>query len=323
MITDRTRFFEIQSEFDNIPFTQTEEWLLSVYSNKLNDVVYYVDSIEDAHICCWGVHSKKPFFGKHLLINGETYNKDISIKKTTSFYREIVDVGYTVVKISSINFYNPNYEIGIRRAGFIRPLALSPSPVTLLVNLQEPFNFHRNWKRSVQKSIKASIQFQHIEKPTIKDIETFIILFNQLKERKNLGFKLSEKGLASLLKHPKFKLFFVYDKDRHPISGRIVYVNNKRSYDIYAANSEQALQCGAAYFIQQKILEFLRDLEVELFDYGRVPPGTDQMDSIYISKSYSGGYPASYNAQWIFSKGKLFDLMYTIVKHYIRGDKRY
>src|SRR5690554_1662546 len=323
MKVDREKFFDIQAKFDNIPFTQTEEWLLSEYSDRLDDVLYFVNSLDDPQICCWGIYSKIRFLGYQLNLSGETLKKDISIRTITSFYQEIANEDYTVVNVSSINTYNVDFEIGIRRAGFIRPLGMSLCPLSILVNLQEPFNFHRNWRRNVRKSIKASVRFKHIEKPTTKDIISFIELFNQLKERKDLGFKLSEKGIAELFKNQRFRLFFVYDKDDKPIAARIVYLMNNRSYDVYAANSRQALQCCSVYLIQQKILEYLQDLKIEEFDFGRIPPGTDNMDSIYISKSYSGGIPISYNGQWIYSKKKWIDLLYTIAKFLIRGDKRY
>lgn len=323
MKVDREKFFEIQAKFDNIPFTQTEEWLLSEYSDRLDDVLYFVNSLDDPQICCWGIYSKIRFLGYQLNLSGETLKKDISIRTITSFYQEIANEDYTVVNVSSINTYNVDFEIGIRRAGFIRPLGMSLCPLSILVNLQEPFNFHRNWRRNVRKSIKESVRFQYIENPTNDDICTFIGLFNQLKERKSLRFKLSEKGISKLLEKQRYKLFFVYDKEDNPIAARIVYLMNNRSYDVYAANSRQALQCGAVYFIQQKIFEFLHDLKIEFFDYGRIPPGTDNMDSIYVSKSYSGGEPISYNGQWVYSNNQLIDFMYAFAKYFIRGDKRY
>lgn len=323
MKIDRTEFFMIQARFEYIPFTQTEEWLLSEYSDKLNDIVYFVDSLDYTQICCWGIIMEKPIIGKYLLLNGETIQEDIAINRVTSFYREIIDENFSTVEVSSINYYSAKFEVGIRRAGFIRPLGLSLCPLTLLVNLQEPFNFHRNWRRNVRKSIKESVRFQYIENPTNNDISSFIELFNQLKERKSLRYKLSKKGLSKLLCKNRYKLFFVYDKEGYPIAARIIYVMNKRAYDVYAANSEEALQCGATYFIQQEILDFLRVLKIEHFDYGRIPPGTDNMDSIYVSKSYSGGEPICYNGQWHYSKKKLNDFLYSFAKYLIRGDKRY
>jgi hypothetical protein len=318
MIIDRHRFFEIQKSFNVVPFNQTESWLET--TDKLNDIIFFVDSEDNPNICCWGRLFERRFFGFHLMIDGLSINS-FNIKIIRDFFQNIVINGYSIIEVSDIGYYNPNFEIGIRQAGFIRPL-LNLSPLTLLVNLKEDFQFHRDWRRNIRKANSNKISFKVIDKPSIQDCEVFSKLFNELKDRKQLCFEVKPEGLYKLLATHQYKLFFALDENEQCISSRIVYIKNKFAYDVYAANSNKGINSGAAYFIQEKILFFLRDNGFESFDYGRIPPSADEMNNIYIAKSYSGGVPMQYNGQWVFNKSRMIDFIYNLFKYYTK-QRRY
>lgn len=320
MMTNRKTFFEVQKSFPDIPFSQTEEWLDSI---KNNNICYFVDNVQQPRICCWGRVYNRKLIGNHLLINGISMKNVIDSKNIRDFFKSIISEGFKLIELSDINYYNADFEVGIRRAGFLRPLGSTLSPLTLIVNLQSPFSFHRDWRRNVRKAIEQDIQFEYLPNPTIDQTNTFIRLFNQLKERKNLGFTLTSEELLKLLSKEHFKLFFAKTKEDKYLAGRLIYVNKKKAYDIYAANSYESLKNGSTYFLQEKIFYFLKEREIEFFDYGRIPPGTDSMDDIYVAKSYSGGYPILYNGQWQYSKSILFDYLYSFYKHCILKRKRY
>ena len=323
MKINKNLFFEIQSNFIDIPFNQTEEWLLSNYGKSLNQIVYFVDNINNPKICCWGIVFNRKLIGEHLIIDGECLISDVSIKQLKVFYEELINLGFSIIDISSIHFYNVNYEVGIRRSGFIRPLGFSLSPLTILLKLQNDFKFHRNWRRNVKKAIAENISYKYIINPSKQDTRNFIELFNKLKERKNLGYKLKIEDVMKLLNSEKYKLFFAFNKLGSPIAGRIIYDYNKKAYDLYAANSKEALLLGAVYYLQEEIFNFLRDNNIEDFDYGRIPPGKDEMDSIYVAKSYSNGTPISYNGQWQYSKFKILTFIICFNNFYKNKRKRY
>jgi len=318
MIIDRHKFFNIQKSFSNVPFNQTEAWLET--TGGIENTVFFIDREDNPQLCCWGRVFNRKFIGVHLLIDGLSANTS-NIKHIRDFFQNVVSNGYTIIEVSDIGYYNSNFEIGIRQAGFVRPL-LSLCPLTLLVNLQEDFQFHRNWKRNVRKATTNNINFKVVDKPAIQDCEVFSSLFNQLKDRKGLGFNVIPESLYKLLASEEYKLFFAMGENNKYLSARVVYITKKSAYDVYAANSGEGIKSGAAYYIQENILYYLKQNGVETFDYGRIPPSSNEMNNIYVAKSYSGGVPMQYNGQWVFNKSRKIDLIYNLLKYY-RKQRRY
>lgn len=318
MIIDRHKFFNIQKSFSNVPFNQTEAWLET--TGGIENSVFFIDREDNPQLCCWGRVFNRKFIGVHLLIDGLSA-KTSNIKYIRDFFQNVVSNGYTIIEVSDIGCYNSNFEIGIRQAGFVRPL-LNLCPLTILVELQEDFKFHRNWKRNVSKAIANNINFKVVDKPTIQDCKVFSSLFNQLKFRKGLSFNIEPETLYNLLVSDEFKLFFTKGENNQTFSARVVYITKKLAYDVYAANSDEGIRNGAAYYIQENILYYLKENGVEAFDYGRIPPSADEMNNIYIAKSYSGGVPMQYNGQWVFNKSKMIDFIYNLFKYY-KKQRRY
>jgi len=320
MTIDEVQFFEIQAtHFSNIPYNQTKEWLKSTVG--IVSTKFFVNSLKKPEIACWGRVFKRKFVGNHLMIDGITYQTD-NIKTIHDFFQNIVNQNYSIIEISDIGIHSTHFEIGIRQAGFIRPI-LSLSPLSLIVKTQEPFNFHRNWRRNVRKAENEGCEFEIVEYPTEVQLKEFVGLFKQLKERKGLEFSINNRSLYLLLQNKCYKLFFVKNSKGNYISGRIIYVCGDNSYDIYAANSDEGTKNGSAYYIQEKILFYLKHIGVSYFDYGRISPSNDEMNNIYISKNYSGGEPITYNGQWLYSKSKQTGLLYEIYKLLIRKQRRY
>ncbi len=320
MTIDRELFFKIQTKhFSYIPFNQTSEWLSS--TSKDTEIHYFVSDTENPSIACWGRVFNRRFVGKHLMIDGIAIQTD-NIKVIRDFFLEITNQGFSIIEISDINEYFTNFEIGIRQSGFIRPL-LSLSPLSLIVRTQGGFKFHRNWRRNVRKALKTEYEFEVIDNPTDYHLKEFLRLFNQLKERKSLGFTISIESIAKLLNSSNYKLFFVKDIEGEPVSGRVVYICGDKSYDVYAANSYQGIENGAAYFIQECVLNYLEEIGVKQFDFGRISPSNDEMNNIYVAKNYSGGEPIAYNGQWYYSKNRQVGLLYEFYKFLIKKQRRF
>lgn len=318
---DKNHFFEIQEKFfTDIPFNQTKEWLESTF-NDVDIIHYHVNNTETPEIAFWGKAYKRKYIGKHIIIDGVAIQTK-NIRTIRDFFRKIIEQNYAIIELSDINRYSTEFEIGIRQAGFIRPM-FSLSPLTIIVNTQEPFQFHRNWRRNVQKAINNELIFELIDKPQDVHILEFIKMFNQLKDRKKLSFLITKEALQKLFASEHYKLFFVKNKENIYLSGRIVYIQGNKSYDVYAANSDQGIKEGAAYYIQEEILKYLKNIGIDEFDYGRIPPSADEMNDIYVAKSYSGGSPVLYNGQWIYSKNKQLGLLYEFYKFFIRKQRRY
>lgn len=323
MIVDKELFFSLQKKILNIPFNQTREWLECGVLESICKIVYIVDNIENPHIACWGRETSKFYFGRKLMIDGLSYDiSSIQHKDLTEFFNSLTKERYTTIEISDIEVYSPIFEIGIRRAGFVRPWGLSLCPMSILVDLQKDFQFHRNWRRNVKKSIDAGNKFIYVEKPTIYDAKKYVELFNSLKERKSIGYNLSVKEIYSLLQG-EYDLFFIVDKNDRYLSGRIEYKCTDLVYDTYAATTFDGIKTGAAYHIQEFILDFYKKRGFRRFDYGRISPSQDKMDDIFLAKSYSGGAPVGYNGQWVYTTNKFKTFFKSIYFYLIKNDKCY
>lgn len=309
MRVSKEDFFAIQQKVGFIPFEQTRVWLDSSGLEKLCKIIYLVDSDKNPTIACWGRETSRRFFGRKLMIDGLAYSPEIQHKKLTEFFTDITTMGYNTIEISDICKYNPNFEIGIRRAGFVRPWGLELCPMSMIVHLQEDFNFARNWRKNVKKSREAENQFEYVEHPSLEDAKHYVELFGALKERKGITYQLLPEEIHQLLQGG-YDLFFVKSKDGKYLSGRIEYPYGDLVYDTYAATCAEGIKTGAAYQIQEDIFYFYRERGYLRFDYGRIPPSKDHMDNIYLAKSYSGGEPIGYNGQWIyFTSRKKYALM--------------
>ena len=308
-IKDADVFFEIQKKIKKIPFTQSKGWYKHAL-HKNNDICFYVDNDTNVNIALWGRVQKIPFTNKKLLlINGEAISQNLDEKKVIQFYENLCKTDYQGIELNSDNEYNIEFEIGLRRAGFVRPIGGFTCPLTINFQIQNDFNFNRNWKRNVKKAIASELRFEEVTTITDEVIKTVILMFKEMADLKNLSYQLEEDSLASLLNSPDMRLFVVYDKQDQPVAARVIHDNKPYASDVYAANSLEARGNGATYFIMQKIFEQLKDESFQEFDFGRIPPSNHATDSVYIFKNASRGKKIQYNGEWSFYKSKWLEFL--------------
>lgn len=321
-IKDRKEFFEMQRNLSFVPFSQSEGWYNYIRS-KENDVVFFVDNQRDIKIASWGRVQKLPFLtGSILRLDGESYSQDVNAKIFKKFYSELLKSKYKGIEINSGNIYRVEYEIGVRRAGFKRPLGLVSCPLTINVDIKSEFRFDNNWKRNIKKAKLAGLEFNEIQNPSEIDINTIVNLFSQMARLKNLGHSLERNSLEALIKSNDMRTFLVY-KDNVPVAARIVYDNKPFSCDIYAANGAEARNCGASYFIMQNIFEVFKEEGFCLFDFGRIPPSNHETDSIYVFKNSSRGEKVQYNGEWVFYKSSFIEYLVHFFRLFIQKSQRY
>ena len=146
---------------------------------------------------------------------------------------------------------------------------------------------------------------------------------SELAELKQLPYKLEINSLRELLKTDKMRLYIVNDKNNNPIAARIINLNFPYSSDVFAANSLEARNCGATYFIMQRIFETLKEEEFKTFDFGRIPPSSHATDSVYVFKNASRGNKIQYNGEWVHYKSNLIELMMSFYKLFKLKKQRY
>jgi hypothetical protein len=294
---DKITFFTIISEFDVVPFLQSRGWYESM---NCSNVEFFVDSVTDPYVGFWGILTKHKMIGKKLNIESYCHKSEASSNRISKFFKEIIDTKeYDIVHFSDIEEVDASKQVAFRRSGFIRPIALKLCPMSIMVETNKDFMFHRNWRRQVTKSINAGNTFDVYTNPDNDILKTFVNLFND------------------------FFLSLVRNTDGKPLCGRMTYLRNRHAYDVYAANSDESLATGAVYQNQQQLFEYLKSIGTLDFDYGRIPPGRDEMDNIYLAKSYSGGRPIVYNGEWEYNKSNIINWIYSMYRCCIHKAKRY
>jgi len=321
-INDPKDFFELQSSIPRIPFTQSKGW--HDYQNfRSAKIRYFVNDPSDVKIALWGKEKKIPVLGKKMfLTEGEALSSNLDETQITSFFKEIKKLNYNAILINSNNEYFVDYEIGIRRAGLVRPLGEFSCPLTLIIKLQNLPKHNRNWKRNVKSAVDSGLVFTEIISPDKKDVECFVSLFNEMAELKKLSYELLFAPLNQLINDPEMRLFVV-KQNEVPIAARIIHVNGKFASDVYAANSLEARNNGASYFIMQSIFEELKSEGIEEFDFGRIPPSDHATDNVYVFKKASGGSPIQYNGEWVYFKSKRIEVLFTLYQLFKLKRQRY
>ncbi|MFT4800539.1 MAG: hypothetical protein ACI93N_000298 [Flavobacteriaceae bacterium] len=322
-IKDKEEFFKLQNKLERIPFSQSKGWFDYV-SHKHKDFVFFVDSLQEVKIACWGILQSVPLFSKKILrIDGECYSQDINEKVFKTFYTKLSKLPYTAIEINSNNAYNIDYEIGIRRSGFKRPLGYFSCPLTIEMDFNSDFKFNRNWKRNVKKTIDKELIFKEVIDFTPELLLEISEMFKEMADLKGLGFTLEPESLLTLLYSKDIRTFIVYNQSNTPVAARIIHFDKIYSSDVFAANSNEARNCGATYFIMQSIFEKLKKEGFKYFDFGRIPPSNHATDSIYTFKNASRGKKVQYNGEWVLYKSKYMELLMLFYKMFKLKKQRY
>lgn len=316
-------FFRLQAKLPHIPFTQSEAWYKYLKTNN-TAFAFFVDDEKDTKIATWGRVQKIPVIGGNILrLEGESYIEDINEKIIRKFYYEIIELGYKAIEGNSNNLYNIEYEIGIRRTGFVRPLSFTACPLSIEIDLQKDFNFDGNWKRNLKKAVSHKLFFEEVTTITDDVLSDIILMFQEMADLKQLSYTLEKESLKRLLTSEGIRTFWVKDKIGNTIAARIIHEHNNYITDVFAANSLAARDCGATYYMMDSIFKLIKDEGKANFDFGRIPPSNHATDSVYIFKNASRGRKIQYNGEWVFYKNKWVEYLMFVYKQFIIKKQRY
>ena len=318
MLVDKETFISVAKKIGKVPFEQTIAW--KNYKGVSDEnLLFFVDNPVDPYIACWGRVFKKPGIGKIVDIISEIAKDTIVQKLITQFFKSVIeDADCNMITYSNTCVYDCKYEIGLRRAGFNRPMGSKMCPLTMFIDIQGKRSPDRNWKRNIKKAIEDNLQFTVVEHPTHKDVEIVSDMFTELRKMKSLNYEVEVEHLAKIFEDDRFYLFFVKQNDK-PICARVVYIEGKFATDVLAANSFESRKNSSTHYIMENIFNFLKEKGVETFDFARIPPSNDERDSVYIFKNCAGGYPVQYNGEWIWSNNRYFPLLFGIYNFFTRG----
>jgi len=317
-IIDKNRFFEITQHFDYVPFTQSKGWWAFNSTKDENRFVFFVDNFDTPQIACMGRTMRK--FGlKMLQIDGECFaeNQNINDKKIRDFYKEITQTGFDMIEINSSLPYNALYEIGIRQAGYLKPAGLFSTPLTILIDLQRPVEYDKNWQKNLRRTEKYQLNFVPVISPTDKDIQNYMLIHSEMVDIKKINDGLSLDGLKKLLQNNNFSLFFVETAEKERIAGIVTYTKNQSAISIFSATSSKGRQMSASYFLDDKLYHFYKEQDYISFDCGRISPAAHKKNDVFLFKNGVKGDYLLYCGEFSWYKRKIYRPMMYFVKKYL------
>ena len=312
-----TGFFDLHERFSAIPHTQSEPWHRYLLARE-ERCVFLADDRESPQVAFLARVKRVPVLGEVLLVDGELRGDDATEEVVAEFYRDVAALPYAGIEINSVSPYSFDFEIGVRRAGFVRPLLATSSPLSYLIDLTQEPKYSRNWRYNYRRALKSELVFEAVPAPESSDLVRFCEMYRELMSRKELGKGLDPDSLGVLLDGTTMWLYFVRDPEGRILAGNIIYVDGARSYDIWAANSHESLTNGATRYIIQGILDDLRADGVESFDFGRLPPSADARDGVYVFKTSVSGSRIQYNGEWAFYRSPVREYLVHLGKRLAR-----
>jgi len=315
---DKNTFFEITQNFDYVPFTQSKGWWTYHSMKDENRFAFFVDSLEKPTIACMG-HIKKSWGLKMLQIEGECLldEKSIDSKQIRDFYKEITQVGFDMVEVNSSLPYTALYEIGIRQAGYLRPAGMFSTSLSILIDLQKPIVYDKNWQKNLRRTERYVLNFIPVTNPSSKDIEDYMSIHNEMKGKKGFHDGLSYNGLKTLLQNNNFNLFFVKNEQQKLITGIIVFLRKNRATSIFSTSSVEGRQKSAAYFRDNEMYQLLRTKGFAYFDCGRISPATHKKNDVFLFKNGVKGDYLLYCGEWSWYKKRIYRPLMYFVKKYL------
>jgi len=315
---DGNIFFEITQNFDFMPFTQSEGWRAFNSAKDENRFVFFVDNVENPQIACMG-HVKKFAWLKMLQIEGECFadEKNIDSKKIKDIYQELTKTDFDIIEVNSSLIYNALYEIGIRQAGFLRPVGMFSTPLSILIDLQKPIEYDNNWKQNLKKAAKFQLEFSPVSTPDESDFENYFAMNAEMVDRKRFAGGISVEQLKQLLADKHFELFFVENEEKKRISAEITYSWRDVAVSVFAANSPEGRKKASAYFRYEKIYDFYRQKNYQFFDCGRISPSAHKKNDIFLFKNGVKGEKVLFCGEWCWYKHHIYRPLMYFVKKYL------
>ena len=112
--------------------------------SKNENVIFYCNDVNLPTIAFMGRIKKIPILGDILKIESELIQEEISNKVIIELYKKIILLPYLGLEINYINQYSSEYEIGLCRSGFLRPINFFSCPLSKIIDLFKPIKYDRN-----------------------------------------------------------------------------------------------------------------------------------------------------------------------------------
>jgi hypothetical protein len=318
-LIDKNTFFNLVNDFEIIPYSQSKGMYAFHALKQPERILFFTDNTQHPSIACFG-HLRKLFGKRLLMINGECYKDEQAqnLKVMRSFYSELTQSGFDFIEVCSNAPYSFRYEISMRQAGYLRPVGQFSMPVTKYINLKEPIEFDKNWRRNLKKAGQYGLSFEKIDSITMNDCIDFVTLYNGMVRRKRLDRTLSQEQIYALCHTGDFAIYFAIYKDCR-ISTFMIHKNKNHAGSWLSATSEEGLKKSAAYFVYEQLISNLKSDNYDILDMEKLVPSTSAVNNVFLFKDGIKGEHVILNGEWCWYKKKCYrPTMYFVKKYLIK-----
>ncbi|MBF0343296.1 MAG: peptidoglycan bridge formation glycyltransferase FemA/FemB family protein [Nitrospirae bacterium] len=297
---DQTKEYNIYQTFEWGEFKKTEGWETKRFMLKIDDTDFTIAQTVE----------KKLFDKKIIWIpGGPIFSKNSSFKSYDSFLKELVkhySAYKFVLRINQQYPSHPTINFLLDKNGFSRPAKKRTSGYTIYVNTTDfenstTKNWHRNYKRSQKNDLDFIVRN---DESLYSDI---MKLYNEtvtLKKLKNVPDFSHISTLHKLLKDNV--ITFIARHNGIAVSGRVLLKCRTRAFDYIAGTSYEGRKTYSSHFLVYKILEWLKNAGVELFDLSGVDP---EDEGVFNFKRGTGGELIQFVGEWEISNSFLLKKM--------------
>lgn len=322
IVVSKETYFKSLKNFEQVPYTQTSGWCDYVACTKPDSTLFLMDSPSCPSIACQG-QEKKRLGKKMLLVEGLCFrSQNISSKTIKAFLEEIIRLHYDMIELTLNQPYFPELEIGIRQAGFLRPVGCFLSSLSLWIDITTPVDYNQNWKRNLKRAHSLPLLFEPIESPTEKDRDQFLSMYSELQKDKGFSHRLTKKELSAMLCSTSFQLAFVKDSKGIPLSCILYHIVGTHAGLLYAAKSEAAKETGATFYMYEQLFAYLSQRGITCFDMEKLVPSTHSKNSVFLFKNGIKGRHVTYSGEWAwYKKSHYRPLLYFVKKYLMKKDE--
>jgi hypothetical protein len=281
-------------------------------------VVFIVNDPAAPTIACFGYVKK--FFGLRLLsLEGECLkSNNVSRRIIQSFFEDITTLGYHFIEVNSIAIYDPEYEIGVRRAGYLKPVGSFSMHLSKVTDLRKEIGYSEQWTRNLRKSRRNNLRFEVCENISQQDIHRFLDLYSKLQTDKKFHHHILPAQLEYLFTDPRFKMAMVKNDDDSLHALFIYFTDGINATSLFTAKSEEAKNSRAMFVIFSQLLQHLKQTGNHYFDANRlVPSSTKELNGVFDFKDGLEGDYVIYNNEWSWYKKSSYRILIYFVKKFL------
>ena len=305
-------FYNSIANWEDVPFSQTEGWVRMQSGDNAGRVRYFLDENIGcaAHVKC--------FMGVTMLMIDTECLKHKHTKPATisRFYEELCQTGVYMIEVNSRRVYEAEYEVGMRQAGYLRPVGSFSFELTNIIDLTKPLAFNENWKRNLKHSEDMGLRLERIEQPTDSDLEDFIRLYHEMCAQKHLALPFTKEALRVLLNDSHFHLCYICEEEKR-LSSIIYHQSRTHCGLLYAATGVEGNERRAGFQQYKLLLDQLQQKGIETFDMEKMGASKHSTNAVFLFKQGIRGELKSLCGEWSWYKHSWYGIVMYFVKKYL------